>query len=93
MTAPDPLLVAIRALVERVAGAARTLPDSGPETPLSGAGFWLDSIELLEVVVACEAEFELTFDATRDFSGVALETLGTLTELIRAKRSRVRADP
>jgi acyl carrier protein len=92
MTAFDARLDAIRALVERVVGAGRTPPDSGPETPLSGAGFWLDSIELLEVVVACEAEFEITFDATRDLTGAALETLGGLTELIRSK-SRERAYP
>ena len=86
MTAPDPLLAAIRALVERVAGPSRTPPGGGPETQLSGAGFWLDSIELLEVVVACEGEFGITFDATRDFTGAALETLGSLTDLIRSKR-------
>jgi acyl carrier protein len=93
VTTPDPVLEALRALVERVAGPGRTPPDSGPETPLSGSGFWLDSIELLEVVVACEAEFEITFDATQDLTGAALETLGMLTALIRSKRSRVRAHP
>ena len=93
MTAPDPLLDTIRALVERVVGASRMPPASGPETQLSGTGFWLDSIELLEVIVACEAEFEITFDATRDLTGAALETLGTLTELIRSKRSHVYAGP
>jgi acyl carrier protein len=93
MTARDAGLDAIRALVERVVGPDRIPPDSGPETPLSGAGFWLDSVELLEVVVACEAEFEITFDATRDLTGAALETLGALTELLRSKQSRVRAYP
>lgn len=90
---PDPLLDAIRALVERVAGPGRALSDSGPGTPLSEAGFWLDSVELLEVVVACESEFAITFDAARDLTDGAFETLGTLTELIRAKRSLVHKGP
>ena len=88
MRGPDPLLDATRALVERVAGPGRTPPDSGPQTPLSEAGFWLDSVELLEVVVGCECEFGITFDATRDFGGGAFETLGSLAELIRSKRPR-----
>jgi acyl carrier protein len=51
-----------------VAGPSRTPPDSGPQTPLSGAGLRLDSVELLEVVVACECEFGIMFDATRDLA-------------------------
>ena len=70
----------------RVAGPSRTPADSGPDTRLSGAGFWLDSIELLEVIVACEAEFGITFDAMRDLTGSALETLGSLADLVRSKR-------
>ena len=85
MRTPDPLFDATRVIVERVAGPSRTPPNSGPETRLSGAGFWLDSVELLEVVVACETEFGITFDATRDLADGALDTLGTLTELIRLK--------
>ena len=93
MRGPDPLLDATRALVERVAGPSRTPPDSGPQTPLSESGFWLDSVELLEVVVACECEFGIMFDATRDLAERTLETLGTLTELIRSKHPRARTDP
>ncbi len=86
MSATDPVLEATRALVERVAGPARTPHPAGSATPLSEAGFWLDSVELLEVIVACETEFEIVFDATRDLTREALETLGTLTELVRSKR-------
>ena len=92
MRAPDPILDAIRALVERVAGPSRIPADSGPDIPLSGAGFWLDSVELLEVVVGCESEFGITFDATTDLTGETFETLGSLSALIRAKQSRGRAD-
>ena len=88
----DPLLEAVRGLVSRVAGPSRTPPDAGADHALSGGGFWLDSVELLEVVVTCEEEFGITFDATRDLAEDALSTLGTLTELIRAKHPRLRAE-
>jgi len=89
MTACDPLRDAIRGIVERVAGPSRTPPDSGPETPLSGAGYWLDSVELLEVVLGCESEFSITFDPRSDLTPEAVATIGTLTELVRVKRSPV----
>jgi len=91
--ASDPLLDATRALVERVAGPSRTPEDSGPETPLSAEGFWLDSVELLELVVACETEFNIMFDATTDLTGGTFETLGALTERIREKRSHDHTRP
>ena len=89
---PDPLREAVRGLVSRVAGPSRTPPETGADHALSGAGFWLDSVELLEVVVTCEEEFGITFDATRDLADGALSTLGTLTELIRAKHPRIRVE-
>jgi len=89
MNTPDPVLVAMGSLIMRVAGAGRTPPDSGPDTPLSD-GFWLDSVELLEVLVACEREFGVLFDDTIDFESGALDTLGTLADLIRAKQAMMR---
>jgi acyl carrier protein len=91
--ATDPLLDAVRSLVTRVAGPSRTPAESGPGTPLSGGGFWLDSVELLEVVIACEGELGVTFDAMQDLSGEAVATLGGLTELVRAKRARAHEGP
>ena len=98
MSASDALLDGVRSLVERVAGPSRTPPGCGPETRLSEGGFELDSfeldsVELLEVVVGCEEELGIVFDATRDLTHETLETLGTLTEVIRAKHPRVRAGP
>jgi acyl carrier protein len=93
VTSPGALIEAMRALVTRVAGPSRAPVESGPATPLSEGGFWLDSVELLEVVVACESEFDITFDATRDFAGDAFETLGTLAALVDRKRAAVRAGP
>lgn len=93
MTPPVARVDAIRALVARVAGPSRTPPESGPDTPLSEGGFWLDSVELLEVVVACEGEFGITFDATKDFGAGAFETLGTLATLVDGKRAAARIGP
>ena len=74
----EPLLAATRAIIERVIGPDRTPPTGGPETPLAD-GFWLDSIELVEVLVACEIEFGILLDETSDFEAGAFGTLGTLT--------------
>ena len=43
-------------------------------------------MELLEVIVLCEAEFGIVFDSADDLSARAFNTLGTLTETIRAKQ-------
>lgn len=91
MTTRDPLLDATRALVGRIAGPSRTPRDAGPETRL-GDGYWLDSVELLEVLVACEKEFGIVFEDVGDLEAGALETLGTLTDLIRSKHPILRAD-
>jgi acyl carrier protein len=82
----DAILLATKAIVERVAGPARTPADSGPDTRL-GDGYWLDSVELLEIVVACEQEFGILFDEARDFEGGSLDTLGSLAALVRTKRA------
>ena len=89
MTARDPLLVAIRDLVEQVAGSRRIPAQVGPETRLSEGGFWLDSIELLQVVVACEERFAIVFDPAREFTPGALETLESLSALVRAKNPSI----
>jgi acyl carrier protein len=86
MTPDDEVLTAVRAIVERVAGASRTPAGIGPDTRL-GDGLWLDSVELLEVIVACEHEFGITFDDGDDLERGGLETLGALAALIRAKQS------
>ena len=89
MTGSDPTFGAIRALVEQVAGPRRTPPEVGSETRLSEGGFWLDSVELLQVVVACEERFGIVFDSTQDLTGETLETLATLTALVHTKRQRL----
>jgi acyl carrier protein len=91
VSARDPVLDAIRALVERVAGPSRTPAEAGPETRLT-EGYWLDSVELLEVLIACESEFGIAFHDTCDFENGALDTLGTFTYLVRSKLPTPRCD-
>jgi len=81
---PD-LLRRVQDLVARRAGPTRTPPDASPDTPLGADGFWLDSLDLVEVVVACEQEFGVTFEGESDLTESALRTVRTLAELIRAK--------
>lgn len=84
MTVQDPLLEEIRAIIERIAGPSRTPTHVGPETRLT-EGYWLDSVELLEVLIACETRLGVVFDDRRDFEGATLDTLDTLTRLVRSK--------
>ena len=91
MSGRDPVLDEIRALVERVAGPSRTPAHAGPETRLT-EGYWLDSVELLELLIACEAAFGIAFHDTRDFDAGALDTLGTFTHLVRSKLPTPRSD-
>jgi acyl carrier protein len=79
----DPLFVEVRALVEKIA-AHRAPADVGWDTRL-GDDFWLDSIEMLEMLIACETTFGVAFDGRSDFESGALDTLGNLTDLVRSK--------
>lgn len=86
MTDRDALLEALRAIVERVAGPTRApAGDMSAETPLTEGGWWLDSVELLEVIVACETEFGITFEPASDLLDDAFRTLGTLAAVIQTK--------
>lgn len=79
------VLERVRALVGRMAGPARTPADAGPETPLGEAGFWLDSVEMMELVVSCEEEFGVVFQGETDLTPEALSTLRSLADLISSK--------
>jgi acyl carrier protein len=72
-------------VLSRIAGPGRSPAGAGRETPLVNGGYWLDSVALLEVVVACEAEFGVAFDPEADLRPGALATLGSLAGLIEAK--------
>jgi len=81
------LLDGLRAIVTRVVGAARVPADVGADTRLSDGGLWLDSMDLLQVVLACEARFGITFKPAEDLIGNGLETLGTLADVIRRRHA------
>ena len=83
----EPTIEQVQAVVARVAGRHRTPIDVGPNTPLTQGGFWLDSVRLLETIIACEEEFGVVFGPSTDFSNRTLITVSTLRDLIRAKRS------
>lgn len=72
-------------LLSRTAGAGRMPADAGPETPIREGGFWLDSVALLELIVAAESEFGVEFDPTRDFDEAALRTAGSFADRIAAR--------
>jgi len=84
----DAMLERVQRVVARVAGAARTPSNAGPDTPLAAGGFWLDSVDLVEVGVACEEEFAVTFEGESDLTAEAMRTVRTLADLILSKGPR-----
>jgi acyl carrier protein len=88
MTTERPIADRVLDLVLRVAGPARTPANAGVDTPLGAGGFWLDSVDLVEVAVACEHEFALVFEGEDDLTREALATARSLSELIAEKRAR-----
>lgn len=89
MSAPDEVVVAVQALAERLAGAARIPPRADRQTRLS-EGYWLDSLELFRLVLACEQTFGIAFDGPHDLEPATFETLGTLSDLIGEKLAALR---
>jgi len=85
---PEPTLEQVLAVIARVAGDHRCPVDAGSHTPLTEGGFWLDSVHLLETIIACEDTFGVVFDPASDFSDRTLITVGTLWDLIRTKQAR-----
>ena len=85
----DEILERLQALVSERAGRARTPADAGPDTPLGEGGYWLDSVDILELVVACEHEFSISFEGEADLTEESLGTVATLADLIASKRRSV----
>jgi acyl carrier protein len=82
----------LRGIVTGVVGDARMPADFDDNTPLAEEGLWLDSVELLQVILACEDMFEITFEPGEDLIGDRLRSLGTLANVIR-RRSASPASP
>jgi acyl carrier protein len=81
----DPVLARVEAIVSGIAGSGRAVPSPGPQTPLGAQGYWLDSVDVLEVILACEHEFGVQLADAGDLTGETLASLGTLTDLVRRK--------
>lgn len=79
-------LPVIAAVVSRIVGPSRTPAEPTRDTHL-GEGYLLDSVELLDVVIACEQAFGITFNEQVDFQPGTFETLGTLVDLVDRKRA------
>jgi acyl carrier protein len=75
----------VRVIVTEIIGPSRLPPDVGADTPLGEGGLWLDSLEMLQLILACEVRFEITFRPAEDLVGDSLRTLGTLAALIRRR--------
>jgi acyl carrier protein len=81
---PDRILETVSEIVARIAGPNRTPEVVAPATRLT-EDYWLGSVELLEVVIACENAFDIVFDPEQDVEAHAFETLGSLADTVRCK--------
>ena len=84
----DELVGRVRAIVDQVAGPSRIPDEAGPDTPLGEAGFWLDSLDLVEVVLAAEREFQVGFEGETDLTPASLASIRSFAALIRGKLPR-----
>jgi acyl carrier protein len=69
-------------ILARIAGPERVPGNPGPATPLAKGGFWLDSLGLLETVLACEEAFGVALDYETDLRPGGLATVGGLVTAI-----------
>jgi acyl carrier protein len=83
----DPILERVQALVTEVAGPERAPTDADPGTPLGDSGYWLDSVDVLEVILACEREFGTVFEEGADLTPETLYSARRLDDLVRSKLS------
>jgi acyl carrier protein len=79
----DPVLDRVLELAAGLAASRRPV-SPGPETSLVEGGFWLDSLALLELLVACEETFGVCLDAA-DLTSSRLETAGGLAALVASR--------
>ncbi|HKZ05725.1 MAG TPA: acyl carrier protein [Methylomirabilota bacterium] len=78
------ILDRLEKLVRELAGSARASGALDASTPLRDGGLWLDSVALLELVVAVEREFRVDFEPS-DLSDASLRTLGSLADVIERR--------
>lgn len=76
------------AILTRVAGPDRTPDRVGPETPINEGGFWLDSADLLEVLLACEVAFSVDLDPSAVFADGSALTVTRLMDAVHRSKGR-----
>ena len=57
----------------------------GASTRLWGGGFWLDSIDLIELMLACDAAFGPVFASMPPSVMADIKTVGDLAAVIEAR--------
>jgi acyl carrier protein len=72
-------------IVRGVAGRDRTPPGAGAGTRLWGDGFWLDSIDLLDVMLACDEAFGPVFASASRAAMADIKTVGDLVSVIEGR--------
>jgi hypothetical protein len=82
---PGPVLPRVLAIVAGIAGPNRRPTAPGPATRLWGGGFWLDSIDLLELMLACDAAFDGVFEGAAGSAMARVETVGDLVRIIEGR--------
>lgn len=82
----SPIVERVRAIATRLAGPERTPPDANADTSLGEGGFSLDSLELLELIVACEEQFAIVFEPETGLTRASLRTVGSLAAAVAERR-------
>ena len=80
----EPIAARIALEAARIAGPSRAPADAGPDTPLGEDGFALDSVEILELIVATEIEWGVEIDPKALMPPEALRDPGGLARVVQA---------
>lgn len=86
MTGAADVVSRLGALVSTIIGPSRMPASLGPDTRLV-TDLWLDSVELVELLLACESEFGITLDESLHLQPASLESLGSLAAVIVARQA------
>ncbi|HEY3036719.1 MAG TPA: acyl carrier protein [Streptosporangiaceae bacterium] len=81
----DSALARVIEIVTKIAGPNRTPPAPGASTRLWGGGFWLDSIDLLDLMLACDVAFGPVFVSMPRSVMASIRTVGDLVAVIEAR--------
>jgi acyl carrier protein len=71
-------------IISEKTGVDRSAPVTA-DTELINAGLSLDSVLILEILLALEKEFKIELNAQELFEAQALRTVGSLSEFIEKK--------